>query len=103
MWFNPYKRIRELEDRLEKEHERNRQREDTLLNRVLTSRGVYPILPEHLEEPKASVPIEPDSVPGMVELRQQFDEWAEQANVPEDQRQFQWDAYKKTYAEQILE
>lgn len=81
------------------EQERNRKREDELLNRVLVKNASFPVTEEDLEPYVAPLPPEPPA--GLDDIRQQYDIWADEAGVSDAERERQWAIQKHEYATQL--
>lgn len=103
----PYSRIKALEQRLDDERDRNRRREDALLNRILTHNGAFPILEDEIYPEKTVKPDENDSNLEIEQKladfkRENFDGWADEAGISPEQRERDWKAYQSTHREEIL-
>lgn len=87
----------DLEKRLEGESRRNRKREDALLNRVLIRNGTFAIAEDEIEPPVPhDTPIE--EIPGLIEVEEEFNKWADDAGASPYERKRKWLEYKQTYA-----
>lgn len=104
----PFSRIKALEQRLDDERERNRRREDALLNRILTRNGAFPLLEDELYPEKSDVQTESDLEQHEIDAklaefkRDVFDTWATDGGVSDLEREQQWIAYKNTHLDEIL-
>lgn len=100
MWLSGsvlYKRVQALENQLEVERERNRVREEALINRLLSRAGAFPITNEDITgEPVPAAPV-PDP-PGLDDVRETFLEWAASAGASEVEVARQWALHKDSYS-----
>lgn len=90
-------RVNALELKLESEAERNRTREDALIDRLLAKNQVFPIKEEI--EPVRPEPLQDN--PALDEFKSHFDEWAREANVSPYEARKQWELNKDAYIQDL--
>ena len=91
----------DLEKRFEKEMRRNRNREDALLNRILTRTGAYPILDDEVDPSLVEPSDMPAESPLMDEMRVEFDQWAADSGASDYEKHRQWEIHKDGYARSL--
>ena len=103
MWLSGkalYTRIEALEQQLESERERNRAREEVLINRILSRAGAFPIMDDELTKTDAPLPPQPEPA-GLADVREQFMGWAAEDGASDMEARQQWELHKESYSEAL--